>query len=616
MVTGGAGFLGSHLCRRLLDLGCEVVCLDNLSTGSEVLLEPLRAEPGFSFQLADVSAGIDVDGVVDYVLHLASPASPPGYLRLPIETLDVGALGTRHALELARAGGARFLLASTSEVYGDPTVHPQPETYWGNVNPVGPRSVYDEAKRVAEAYTMAYHRRHGVDTRIVRIFNTYGPGMQADDGRAIPNFASQALRGEPITVYGDGSQTRSLCYVDDLVEGILRLLASDEADPVNIGNQEEMTMLQLAEAVRAACELRQPDRAPAAARGRPPAAPTRYDAGPRAAGLGGEGAADGGPAAHDRVVPEPAAVSDGAPILVVGSVALDSIETPFATRDDVLGGAALHFSVAASLFTRVRLVAVVGADFPMERLDLLRARNIDMEGLEVSDGETFRWRGRYHLDMDHRDTLDLQLGVFADFHPKLPESYLDSEVVFLANTDPELQLRVLDQVPGAKLTACDTIDHWITEKRRMVDELFGRVDLVFLNEDEARLYADTPNLQKAARIILDRGSRAVLIKKGENGALVVRRTESGTETFACAAYPLEEVVDPTGAGDAFAGGVMGVLAGSRSFDLGELRRAVGIGTIMASYNVEGFGPHGLEKVAMSDVLARYGAVREMVALPD
>ena len=258
VVTGGAGFLGSHLCRRLLDLGCEVVCLDNLATGSKALVEPLRTEPGFSFQQADVSEAIDVDGDVDYVLHFASPASPPGYLRLPIETLDVGAIGTRNALELALARQARFILASTSEVYGDPTVHPQPETYRGNVNSVGPRSVYDEAKRVAEAYTMAYHRRHGVATRIVRIFNTYGPGMQADDGRAVPNFASQALRGVPLTVYGDGSQTRSLCFVDDLVEGILRLLASDVVDPVNIGNQEEMTMLELAEAVRAACESDSP----------------------------------------------------------------------------------------------------------------------------------------------------------------------------------------------------------------------------------------------------------------------------------------------------------------------------------------------------------------------
>jgi dTDP-glucose 4,6-dehydratase len=252
LVTGGAGFIGSHLCRRLLELGCRVIALDNFATGSAALVEPLRQQPGFSFQEADVSTAIEIEGDLDYVLHFASPASPPGYLRLPIETLDAGALGTRNGLELARSRGARFLVASTSEVYGDPNVHPQPESYWGNVNPVGPRSVYDEAKRVGEAYTMAYHRKHGLDTRIVRIFNTYGPGMDPADGRAIPNFINQALRGEPLTVYGDGSQTRSHCYVDDLVEGILRLLASDVAEPVNIGNQEEMTMLQLAEAVRVA----------------------------------------------------------------------------------------------------------------------------------------------------------------------------------------------------------------------------------------------------------------------------------------------------------------------------------------------------------------------------
>ena len=311
-------------------------------------------------------------------------------------------------------------------------------------------------------------------------------------------------------------------------------------------------------------------------------------------------------------------MSDGAPILVVGSVALDSIETPFATRDDVLGGAAMHFSVAASLFTRVRLVAVVGADFPLAELDLLRSRDVDLEGLEVTDGPSFRWRGRYHLDMDHRDTLDLQLGVFADFHPKLPESYLDSEVVFLANTDPELQLRVLDQVPGAKLSACDTIDHWINEKRAAIDELFGRVDIVFLNEDEARLYADTPNLQKAAGTILARGCRAVLIKKGENGALVVSRGAEGgaNETFVSAAYPLEEVVDPTGAGDAFAGGVMGSLAASRDFELASLRRAVVTGAVLASFNVEGFGPHGLERVGLPEVQERFDAIQAMVALPD
>jgi sugar/nucleoside kinase (ribokinase family) len=303
-----------------------------------------------------------------------------------------------------------------------------------------------------------------------------------------------------------------------------------------------------------------------------------------------------------------------APILVVGSVALDSIETPFETRDDVLGGAAVHFSAAASLFTPVRLVAVVGNDFPLEALDILRKRNVDLDGLEIADGPSFRWRGRYHLDMDHRDTLDLQLGVFSEFRPKLPEAYLDSEVVFLANTDPELQLQVLDQARAARLTACDTIDHWITEKRAAIDELFARVDIVFLNEDEARLYADTPNLQKAAAAILERGCRAVLIKKGENGALVVSRGPDGTrETFASAAYPLEEVIDPTGAGDAFAGGVMGSLAATRDFELSSLRRAVVTGAVLASFNVEGFGPHGLEPVGLSDVDKRFEAVRAMVA---
>jgi sugar/nucleoside kinase (ribokinase family) len=311
----------------------------------------------------------------------------------------------------------------------------------------------------------------------------------------------------------------------------------------------------------------------------------------------------------------PDAVS-GAPILVVGSVALDSIETPFDSRDDVLGGAAMHFSVAASLFTRVRLVAVVGADFPMGELDLLRSRNIDLDGLEVSDGKSFRWRGRYHLDMDHRDTLDLQLGVFSEFRPKLPESYLDSEVIFLANTDPDLQLQVLGQAQAARLTACDTIDHWIAEKRAAVDELFSRVDIVFLNEDEARLYADTPNLQKAAAAILARGCRAVLVKKGENGALVVSRgPDGGSDTFVSAAYPLEEVIDPTGAGDAFAGGVMGSLAAARDYELVSLRRAVVTGAVLASFNVEGFGPHGLEPIDLADVDERLEAVRAMVALP-
>jgi dTDP-glucose 4,6-dehydratase len=258
VVTGGAGFLGSHLCRRLLVMGCEVVCVDNLITGAESNIGAALEQPAMSFVKHDISRPLEVDGPVDYILHFASPASPDDYHRWPIQTLKVGTLGTHNVLGLARAKGARMILASTSEVYGDPEVHPQPESYWGHVNPVGPRGVYDEAKRVAEAFTMAYHRNHGLDTRIVRIFNTYGPGMRVNDGRAIPNFATQAIRGEPITVYGDGSQTRSLCYVDDLIEGILRLLASDEVLPVNIGNQEEITMLQLAEEVRAAVASQSP----------------------------------------------------------------------------------------------------------------------------------------------------------------------------------------------------------------------------------------------------------------------------------------------------------------------------------------------------------------------
>jgi dTDP-glucose 4,6-dehydratase len=252
VVTGGAGFLGSHLCRRLLKLGCEVVCVDNLITGTEANLAADLQNQAMSFVNHDISRHIELDGPVDYILHFASPASPDDYHRWPIQTLKVGTLGTHNVLGLARVKGARMILASTSEVYGDPAVHPQPESYWGHVNSVGPRGVYDEAKRAAEAFTMAYHRNHGLDTRIVRIFNTYGPGMRARDGRAIPNFVTQALMGEPITVYGDGSQTRSLCFVDDLIEGILRLLASDEVFPVNIGNREEITMLELAEAVRAA----------------------------------------------------------------------------------------------------------------------------------------------------------------------------------------------------------------------------------------------------------------------------------------------------------------------------------------------------------------------------
>jgi dTDP-glucose 4,6-dehydratase len=248
LVTGGAGFLGSHLCEFLLDQGAEVLCLDNLSTGATDNIDQIRSER-FSFIKHDVTNYIYVAGPLDHVLHFASPASPVDYQQLPIPTLKVGALGTHKALGLAKDKGARFLLASTSEVYGDPLVHPQREDYWGNVNPVGPRGVYDEAKRFAEAMTMAYHRYHGLDTRIVRIFNTFGPRMRRDDGRAIPNFIHQALRGEPLTVYGDGSQTRSFTYVSDLVDGIWRLMQSSVHDPVNLGNPQEMTLLELAKRV-------------------------------------------------------------------------------------------------------------------------------------------------------------------------------------------------------------------------------------------------------------------------------------------------------------------------------------------------------------------------------
>jgi len=246
LVTGGAGFLGSHLCERLLDEGLHVVCMDNLITGSLANIEHLVGRTGFTFIHHDVTNFMHVPGRLDYILHFASPASPIDYLHLPIQTLKVGSLGTHKALGLAKAQGARFLLASTSEVYGDPLIHPQPEGYWGNVNPVGPRGVYDEAKRFAEALTMAYHRHHGVDTRIVRIFNTYGPRMRANDGRVVPAFICQALAGEPLTAFGDGAQTRSFCFVDDLIEGIWRLLRSDYADPMNIGNPAEMTVLEFA----------------------------------------------------------------------------------------------------------------------------------------------------------------------------------------------------------------------------------------------------------------------------------------------------------------------------------------------------------------------------------
>jgi len=250
LITGGAGFLGSHLCDLFLARGHEVICVDNFLTGSPENIKHLFGRDDFSFIKHDVTNYIYVEGPVDYVLHFASPASPIDYLEKPIQTLKVGSLGTHKTLGLAKDKKARYLIASTSEVYGDPLVHPQKEDYWGNVNPVGPRGVYDEAKRFAEAMTMAYHRTHGVETRIVRIFNTYGERMRLNDGRVVPAFISQALRNEPLTVFGDGSQTRSFCYVSDLVDGIYRLLMSDEANPTNIGNPAEMTVLQFAETIK------------------------------------------------------------------------------------------------------------------------------------------------------------------------------------------------------------------------------------------------------------------------------------------------------------------------------------------------------------------------------
>ena len=249
LITGGAGFLGSHLCERFLAEGHHVICMDNLITGSADNIAHLMGHERFAFVNLDVTNFIYVKGDLDYVLHFASPASPIDYLKLPIQTLKVGALGTHKALGLAKEKNARLLLASTSEVYGDPRIHPQKEDYWGNVNPVGMRGVYDEAKRFAEAMTMAYHRYHEVETRIVRIFNTYGPRMRLDDGRALPTFMKQALMGDPLTVFGDGSQTRSFCYVDDLVEGIYRLLLSDEPDPVNVGNPDEISILDFAKEI-------------------------------------------------------------------------------------------------------------------------------------------------------------------------------------------------------------------------------------------------------------------------------------------------------------------------------------------------------------------------------
>jgi dTDP-glucose 4,6-dehydratase len=250
VVTGGAGFLGSHLCERLLADGCEVLALDSFLTGTPANVAHLTDSDRFRLVKTDITDYVHVPGPVDAVLHFASPASPIDYLRMPIATLKVGSIGTLHALGLAKEKGARLVLASTSEVYGDPKVHPQPETYWGHVNPVGPRGVYDEAKRYAEALTMAYRRTHGVDTAIVRIFNTFGERMRPNDGRAIPTFIRQALRGEPITVAGDGTQTRSVCYVDDLVDGILLLLRSDLVGPVNLGNPHELSMLDLAGRIR------------------------------------------------------------------------------------------------------------------------------------------------------------------------------------------------------------------------------------------------------------------------------------------------------------------------------------------------------------------------------
>jgi len=250
LISGGAGFLGSHLCDLFLSRGHEVICVDNFLTGTPENIKHLLGRDGFTFIKHDVTNYIYVEGPVDYVLHFASPASPIDYLEKPIQTLKVGSLGTHKTLGLAKDKKARYLIASTSEVYGDPLVHPQKEDYWGNVNPVGPRGVYDEAKRFAEAMTMAYHRYHGVETRIVRIFNTYGERMRLNDGRVVPAFISQALRNEPLTVFGDGSQTRSFCYVSDLVEGIYRLLMSDEVNPTNIGNPAEMTVLQFAETIK------------------------------------------------------------------------------------------------------------------------------------------------------------------------------------------------------------------------------------------------------------------------------------------------------------------------------------------------------------------------------
>ena len=290
LVTGGAGFLGSHLCDELLKRGHRVICVDNFETGSLANIAHIRV-PEFAHLHADIIDPFHVDEPVDFVYHFASPASPIDYLRLPLHTLKVGSYGTHHALGLAKHHRARFLLASTSEVYGDPQVHPQPESYWGHVNPIGPRGVYDEAKRYAEALTMAYHRQQGVDTAIVRIFNTYGPRMRPHDGRAIPTFMRQALQDRPITVFGDGSQTRSFCYVSDLVDGIIRLAESGAHLPVNIGNPDEFTLLELAQAVDRRDRLAIGDRPRGAPDRRPEGQAARHRARSRAAGLGAPGGA-------------------------------------------------------------------------------------------------------------------------------------------------------------------------------------------------------------------------------------------------------------------------------------------------------------------------------------
>ena len=258
LVTGGAGFIGSHLCERFMSRGDTVLCLDNFLTGRESNSAGISSDPRFRLIRHDMSQPLSIEGPIDHLLHCASPASPPDYLKFPIETLKVGSVGTFNALEIARVKKAKFLLASTSEVYGDPQVHPQPESYAGHVNPIGPRGCYDEAKRFAEALTMAYHRMHGVDTRIVRIFNTYGPRMRPNDGRAIPNFITQALSGRPITLYGDGSQTRSFCYVTDLIDGIEKLMEAAIHEPVNLGNDEEKSLLELAQIIQRLTKTKSP----------------------------------------------------------------------------------------------------------------------------------------------------------------------------------------------------------------------------------------------------------------------------------------------------------------------------------------------------------------------